>query len=248
MTINAIVQFLIMAREHTNAKNLIDDFEHLIGLYKFDYYGILSQPRPHQDPLSLVLAGRWPEGWPEAYIGKKLVLVDPTIRYLLLAEGGFRWRDSLKFLSRSPQIRRMGQMLKEARKFGLEDGYIFPVHSRRGLIGNLTMGGSSAVEMSEVEISLFEQVAKLMYYELMRFSLKGSENEDDPTLEEVSFTRRELEVMHFLAEGLTSQEIAKILKISNHTVDWYMNNIQEKLGARNRQHTVALAFKAGFIS
>ncbi|MET3586707.1 DNA-binding CsgD family transcriptional regulator [Pseudorhizobium tarimense] len=48
-----------------------------------------------------------------------------------------------------------------------------------------------------------------------------------------------------LAEGMTSNEIARELKISNHTVDWYINGLQNKMKARNRQHVVAIAFRRG---
>ena len=64
----------------------------------------------------------------------------------------------------------------------------------------------------------------------------------------IHLTRREMEVLNFLADGMTSPEIARVLSISNHTVDWYMNGIQEKLKARNRQHAVALSFRLGLIS
>jgi LuxR family transcriptional regulator len=57
-----------------------------------------------------------------------------------------------------------------------------------------------------------------------------------------------MEILHYLAEGMTSMEISKHLKISNHTVDWYMNGLQDKLRAKNRQQAVALAFRYGLIT
>lgn len=248
MSINSIVQFLVMGREHENPKTLLADFEHLLRQYRFEYYGILMQPRPHQDPMTLVLAGKWPNRWPETYIANRFVLIDPTVRYLGRATGAFRWRDARKAMKSDPQKRRMDQMFKEAAKFGLEDGYIFPVHGRQGLLGNMTMGGVS-VDLTPVELSLFEQVAKLMFMELLRFRSKAEGTDaEEGAPSETKLTRRELEVLHFLAEGMTSQEIGKVLNLSSHTVDWYMNGIQEKLEAKNRQHVVALAFRQGLVS
>ncbi len=248
MSINAIVQFLVMGREHENPKTLIADFEHLLKQYHLEYYGVLIQPRPHQDPMTLVLAGKWPQRWPETYISNRFVLIDPTIRYLGRATGAFRWKDARKAFKADPQKRRMDQMFKEAARLGLEDGYIFPIHGRQGLLGNMTVGGPS-VDLTPVEISLFEQVAKLMFMELLRFRNEAQQGDDEPEARpDVRLTRRELEVLHFLAEGLTSQEIGKALNLSSHTVDWYMNGIQEKLEAKNRQHVVALAFRQGLVS
>ena len=87
-----------------------------------------------------------------------------------------------------------------------------------------------------------------MFYELSRFSDKAAGKTAADAPADINLTRRELEVLHFLADGMTSQEIGKILNLSSHTVDWYMNGIQEKLNAHNRQHVVALAFRNGLIS
>jgi LuxR family transcriptional regulator, quorum-sensing system regulator SdiA len=67
-------------------------------------------------------------------------------------------------------------------------------------------------------------------------------------LDDIKLTHREMESLHYLADGMTSPEIAAVLEISNHTVDWYMNGIQQKLKAKNRHHAVALAFRLGLVS
>lgn len=243
MSINSIVQFLVIGREHTARENLVADFERLLADYRIPYYGVISQPKPSEDPISLVLAGRWPEGWPEHYIEKKYVLTDPTIRYLPHADSGYAWRSTLKFFEGNTHFQKMRKMLDDAKKFGLKQGYVFPVHSRQGLIGNMTIGGEE-LELTPVEITLFDQVAKVMLLSLL--DLSGM-SRVEPLAQPTDVTQRELEVLSYLADGLTSQEISKVLKISSHTVDWHMNSIQEKLHARNRQHAVALAFRLGLV-
>ena len=120
-------------------------------------------PAPHAVPqrgtLRLLLAGRWPEGWPQIYIRKKFVVIDPTIRYLGHAQRGFRWRDTLTAFRASPHRKRMERMMVDARQNGLEDGYLFPVHGRCGLVGSLSLGGRP-VELESVEIGLFDSIAR----------------------------------------------------------------------------------------
>jgi len=65
---------------------------------------------------------------------------------------------------------------------------------------------------------------------------------------DTKITRREIDVISHLAEGLTSPEIAKVLQISSHTVDWYIHGLQEKMRAKNRQHVVALALRQGLVT
>lgn len=246
MSASLLIQFIALLDELRSRQEVISEFEQLVGAYKFDFYGILRQPKPNENPMGLVLAGRWPEGWPETYIKKKYVLIDPTIRYLGHAQRGFRWRETLSAFRSDPQRKRMERMMGEARSYGLEDGYIFPVHGRRGLIGNMTLGGR-AVNLSPVEIVLFDGIAKKIFWRLLDLA--------DPTVSaalsssvDVQMTRREMEALNYLSDGMTSNEISRILAISNHTVDWYMNGIQDKLQAKNRHHAVALAFRLGLIS
>ena len=103
------------------------------------------------------------------------------------------------------------------------------------------------MELESVEIGLFDSIARRLYWKLIHIA------EPDlaarlSSIADVELTRREMEALSLLAEGMTSPEIGRVLGISSHTVDWYMNGIQEKLAARNRHHAVAIAFRLGLVS
>lgn len=218
----------------------------LIEEYGFDFYGVVRQPKANEDPMGLLLTGRFPDGWPQIYIKKKYVLIDPTIRYLGHAQRGFRWSDTMVAFSDDPHGKRMARMMMDARRFGLEDGYVFPVHGRRGLLGNMTVGGRM-VDLSPMEMTLFDTLAKVTFWQLLKLR-QPDMNEKLSAQVDVKLTHREMEALHYLSDGMTSPEIAAVLDISNHTVDWYMNGIQEKLQAKNRHHAIAIAFRLGLIS
>ena len=57
-------------------------------------------------------------------------------------------------------------------------------------------------------------------------------------------TRRENEVLHWIAEGKTNGAIAAILGLSAHTVKGYVEQILEKLGVENRTCAARIAFEA----
>jgi LuxR family transcriptional regulator len=246
MKINLLVQFLALIDELRDRTETTAEFERLLMLYGFDYYGLIQAPKPVESPASLLLAGRWPKGWPETYIRKRYMQVDPTVRYLGHAQTGFRWRDTLAAFRLSPHRKRMERMMVDARQNGLEDGYMFPVHGRRGLLGSLSLGGRP-VDLESVEIALFDSIARRLYWKLI---LAGDPEEAArvSAVVDVELTRREMEALCLLAEGMTSHDIGRVLGISSHTVDWYMNGIQEKLGARNRHHAIAIAFRLGLVS
>lgn len=55
-------------------------------------------------------------------------------------------------------------------------------------------------------------------------------------------TRREAEILHLVAHGLTDEQIATRLTISTRTVNWHVQNIFCALGASNRAHAVYLYY------
>jgi len=67
-----------------------------------------------------------------------------------------------------------------------------------------------------------------------------------PTLN-FHLTDRELEVLVLLAEGLTNQQSAEKLSISQSTLKFHMNNIFQKLGVQTRSEALVLAAKNNLI-
>ncbi len=61
-------------------------------------------------------------------------------------------------------------------------------------------------------------------------------------------SRREQEVLAWLARGRSAKAISRILGISQRTVEVHSASIVEKLGARNRLHAVAIAVHAGMAA
>ena len=62
-----------------------------------------------------------------------------------------------------------------------------------------------------------------------------------------TLTEREREVLELLAEGLTTAQVADRLSLSAHTVRSRVKATLGKLGARNREHAIAIAFREGAL-
>jgi len=62
-----------------------------------------------------------------------------------------------------------------------------------------------------------------------------------------TLTPREREVLHLVAEGLTSSEIAARLFISPRTAESHRANLMRKLGLRSRTDLVRFAFQRGIV-
>lgn len=64
---------------------------------------------------------------------------------------------------------------------------------------------------------------------------------------EIELSPREAEVLRWTAEGKTSSEVSEILKISERTVNFHVNNALVKLGAANKTAAAIKAFMLRLI-
>ena len=62
-----------------------------------------------------------------------------------------------------------------------------------------------------------------------------------------TLTRRELDVLELLAEGMSNKAIASRLQISDQTVKFHVASISGKLGASNRTEAVRRALRRGLL-
>ncbi|HEX2912450.1 MAG TPA: response regulator transcription factor [Chloroflexia bacterium] len=78
--------------------------------------------------------------------------------------------------------------------------------------------------------------------------LQQSKHPDTPRAEpDIPLTSREIEVLKYLTENYSNQEIAANLCISIYTVKHHVHNILEKLRLNHRQEAANLALEWGYI-
>jgi len=71
---------------------------------------------------------------------------------------------------------------------------------------------------------------------------------NEPPRRRVDLTERELQVLRGMADGKSNAEIGRDLFVSEDTVKTHARRLFRKLGARDRAHAVAAAFRAGLVS
>ena len=64
---------------------------------------------------------------------------------------------------------------------------------------------------------------------------------------ESRLTAREIELLQYIAEGLSNREIAEELHISKNTVKYHMKNILQKANLQNRAEVAAFAVRKGLV-
>ncbi|RIK30108.1 MAG: DNA-binding response regulator [Chloroflexi bacterium] len=81
---------------------------------------------------------------------------------------------------------------------------------------------------------------------VMQKLVKDFTNQSDP-VSEAGLTGRELEILEQMALGLSNQEIAEGITISERTVKYHVKNIYSKLGTDSRAKAIAWAWRHGVV-
>jgi two-component system NarL family response regulator len=101
--------------------------------------------------------------------------------------------------------------------------------------------GSSSHAVAEAILRVFRGESPISPEALKQIT------QSHPPNPSMRLTPRELEILHLVAKGLRNQEIADDLSVALGTVKIHINNILDKLGARDRTEAAMLAVKQGLV-
>lgn len=121
-------------------------------------------------------------------------------------------------------------------------------HDHESVYAMLRNGAAGYLVKSSLAQDLAETIRATFQGKMVFSSEVGAQlvSPPQPTLN-FHLTDRELEVLVLLAEGLTNQQSALKLSISQSTLKFHMNNIFEKLGVQTRSEALVLAAKNNLI-
>ncbi|MBA3568039.1 MAG: response regulator transcription factor [Pyrinomonadaceae bacterium] len=70
---------------------------------------------------------------------------------------------------------------------------------------------------------------------------------NEERLRELSITKRELEILELIAQGMSNREIAEKLFVSENTVKTHSSRLFDKLSAKRRTQAVQIGKELGLI-
>ncbi len=70
---------------------------------------------------------------------------------------------------------------------------------------------------------------------------------DETKRDDLGITRREMEILELVAQGMSNREIAEKLFVSENTVKTHCSRAFDKLGARRRTEAVLMGKKLGLL-
>ena len=74
-----------------------------------------------------------------------------------------------------------------------------------------------------------------------------SEDEKDDRARPQILSARELQVIELIVQGYSARQVAEELSLSTRTIERHIDNVRNKLNARNRPHLVRKAIELGEV-
>ena len=201
------------------------------ALFGYRYFCFASAPTPQRRQINqrqLLIA--WPQAWLKQYDHQKLVDHDKIAAALRTSPTSFRWSDVAVDDAASRRVMQIA-----ASDFAMKKGFGVPLFGLNGYEGGLTLAGPDIDDTDEANAAV-ELLSVFAFSHLTR--LRSVMKTAKPKL-----TKREREVMHWVAAGKTAWDIGVILVISADTVNKTIASAMRRLEACTRAQAVAEAIR-----
>lgn len=213
--------------------------EQVTDAYGFHGFMVMVVPAKTSRNLSdSVVMTNWPKDFLVSYDAASMMAGSPVIERLRRSTVPFTYDTALDSRRRSDG--KGNAVLSLFERVHLGRGVYIPVHDVHGTCGAVAFGGDREV-VNSGELKELTFLAGYLFGRL-------SEIRETRARAPGGLSRREIECLHWAAAGKTTTEMAKILDLSEYTVNHYLSRATRKLDSVNRVQTVAKAIRAGLIN
>jgi LuxR family transcriptional regulator len=197
--------------------------------FSFCAFSITSQRSEiHRHKINL---NNYPTEWNTKYEQEHFSEVDPILAHCNHSELPILWQEEI--FSKTPTL------WQAQKQQGLRYGWSQSVHDQNGLCSMLSLARSHCPITTH---DLYKNLGYAMFisrhlHGLVAKDLPSSHPKPNP----VHLSTREVEVLKYSAIGKTAGEIARILSLSESTVQFHIRGAIRKLGVNNK---IAAVIKA----
>lgn len=200
--------------------------------YTFSYYAAISSKK---NKLSHEVSSARLKTWHEYYHQEDFGQTDQTQSETSKALIPLFWDVQQQLHTAKTEKDR--KMRQETLKFGVTMGVSIPLHSPGNEYAELTLRQfKDETCLNDWQHNKYEwQIAALYYYHyLKRYLLEDATKDINAAL-----TKRERQCLNLLIQNFSTGEIAKNLKMTERTVNFHIQNLNRKLGTRNKYQSIA---------
>lgn len=227
------VKFVEAIDRATDASVVQGSFQELIEQIGFAHV-ICARLPPGQliNPRDALMC-TWPEEFTEAYQTRRYAEHDPILREIVRSRHAVEWPKALekRHLTSEEKV-----VLEHASRLGMPFGIAIPITEAGGNAGFVSASGPNPCSDARVGSAL--TLVAIYVYHRLRALAAGRERKQ-------RLSRREIEVLHWIAEGKSDWQIGRILSISAKTVNYHTENLKRKFGVATRMQAVVSAIRQG---
>lgn len=203
---------------------------------EYDWFALcVRHPVPFTRP-KLSIHTTYPKAWMDLYQAENYFAIDPVLKAENYINGHLPWSERL--FSDTPMF--WDAACDHGLRCGITQSLMLP---------NRALGFLSVSRESSQATSLSDDETELRLQTLMALSLATLLRLQDAMVlaPQMKFSKREMEILKWTAEGKTSAEISIILSISENTVNFHQKNMQKKFNAPNKTQIACYAAAIGII-
>jgi DNA-binding CsgD family transcriptional regulator len=217
-----------------------DVFKYLKGLTQdlgMNVFLVLTLPTVDTVEIGATkIITNWPAEMVDYYDAHNLMIDSPVIRRMLRSTCPFNY--DVEAINADRSEGKKSSVIELFKRYGMEKGAYFPVHDAAGGRGAMSISGPRTFSTIELAKLLF--IATHIYDRLSQLTLKEKHRP-------IEFTQSELDCLKLTAGGKKGAEIAKLLGLTEHTVNNLTSSVVKKLGCSTRTQAVVNALRLNII-
>lgn len=206
----------------------------------FQHCGYMVGVSQSDGSMNVVVVSNYCKSWQSRYEKNGYLMLDPTVEHAKSSSAPLAWSPTVFERTQSSEL------IADARGFGFNHGWTYPIHDTKGHFGALTLardhGKLTANELKTKQSTL--QWLTLVTHEMLYRSLLARYLNANAN----PLTDCELQVLRIASAGKTAGEIALACHRSERTVNFHLGNAMKKLGAENRTQAVVIAMQMGLLN
>lgn len=230
--LQGLIDAVDVAHDERSIRSAVKKFTVASGFERYAYIHV------HADDG--VALSDYPAEWQNIYLEKRYTIIDPVVTTAKRTLRMFTWS------AEHPDVRRSSREVKqfyfEATDFGIRSGVSIPIKTSYGRTAMITL----ASDRPHVEIPPWDpmQAALALAYVHIHLSLSSASSLKTG---KVTLSTQEATSLSWSSHGKSMNVIADLLGIKPRTVQFYLDNARDKLGASSLQQAVRIAVKKKLI-
>lgn len=206
----------------------------------FDYFALTLCDNLQQSTPRFKHLDSYPAAYAEVFVARGLYRFDPALQLAQRRIGGFPWKRIGELM---PLKSFQSELLRQAAREGLRDGYTIPANVPGEPCGAVSFGARRTLRLTAERRWCADCIGRTAFEASRR--LRGLSAHPSPV---PHLNNRVIQCLRRLTLGETDKEVARLLGISPATVNDYVKMALRSYRARNRAHLVTLALRDSHVA